>query len=619
MTGFLSRFKQVITLDLRSLAVFRIGLSIMVIADLVSRASAKGLVAHYSDIGVLPREVLTQKLLHSGYWSLHLINGEPWFQAILFGFAFIFALCLLLGYRTRWAIILTWILNISLQNRNPALIFAGDDVMRALLFWAMFLPLGATYSIDSALNRSTQPLPKGVANGATFAFMVQLCFIYIWSAAFKTKSSIWWPDGDAVYYSLSFDQYVTAFGELLLLLPNQLLKILNFSALIFEWIGPLLIFIPIYSNLFRIIAIISFVLLHVGFELCFHIGVLSWLSIYMWLALIPSIVWDHLATRLATPSRKGLRIYYDADCGFCKKVVYLIRTFLILPGTPLLIAQDDPSIYEDMREKNSWVIVNWQRQRFFKFEGIAYVCSLSPIFFVLAPLFRWRPIGKLGRKFYETIANNRQIAGKFTKPLPFGNFQVKSSLLLSVCALILIFFTTIWNLTSFIDQSVYRGSLQTNDWINTTYQLLHRKTLNQLANLGYWTRLDQSWSIFAPAPPRDDGWHVIVGQLKDGSKVNLLDKTQAISWEKPTIGERKELYQTIQWRVYFINLNRAISTHLYPSFTDYLCRDWNLKHQGDQQLDSLIIYYMDERTAPPKESQSVIQKKMVEQSCSSQI
>ena len=239
-----SKLEAFLGFDLRSLALFRIGLATIVILDLIARFSA--LQAHYSDAGVLPRQLLPGGLLHQGYWSVHLLSGQAWVQGLLFAIAIFFALLMLVGYRTRWTTIAVWALTISLHNRNPFLLFAGDDVLRAILFWAMFLPLGASYSLESALNSSPDPLPKRVVSGATFAYMVQLCFIYIWSAAFKTKSPIWFPDGDAVYYALHFDQYATPFGLGLLNLPLGLQKAMTFGALFLEWFGALLIFIPVY-------------------------------------------------------------------------------------------------------------------------------------------------------------------------------------------------------------------------------------------------------------------------------------------------------------------------------------------------------------------------------------
>ena len=53
---------------------------------------------------------------------------------------------------------------------------------------------------------------------------------------------------------------------------------------------------------------------------------------------------------------------------------------LVLPHTPLATAQSIPEINEAMEAQNSWVIVDWKGQRHYKFEGIAYVVSLSPVF-----------------------------------------------------------------------------------------------------------------------------------------------------------------------------------------------------------------------------------------------
>lgn len=610
---FAIKLKEILGFDLRSLALFRVGLSLVILADLIIRFG--DLKAHYTDYGVLPQAALSKVLSSPWYWSIFSISGEPFVQTILFLLALFIVIALLFGYRTRLAIIATWAMIISLHNRNIGLTFAADDVLRALLFWAMFLPLGACYSIDSALNSSANPLPKRVVSGATFAFIIQMCFIYMWSAAFKTKSPLWFPDGDAVYYALSFDQYGTAFGKFLLNFP-WLLKPLTFAALIFEWLGPLLIFIPFRTAFFRCVAVISFILLHIGFGLCFELGIFPFLSISSWLIFIPSEVWDSLRTRLATPQRSGLVINYDADCGFCKKIVYLIRTFLILPGTPLLLAQDDPSIYADMQENNSWVVVDWQGNRYFKWEAIVYVCSLSPIFWFLAPILKFQPLMFVGTKLYETIANNRKFAGNLTKPLKFRPLDVRPSLVLNIVTLLLLIYTSLWNLKSFVEQTVARRNVQKNDWISYSNKLFNKKTFQSLDILSYATRLDQSWSIFAPSPPRDDGWYVIIGKLKDGSEVNILRENSPINWEKTSMQDRNSLYRNMQWRTYFINLNRGIGKKLYPFYVAYLCQDWNSRHQNEKQLASLTVYFISERTVPLGETQTVEKTIAWQKSCS---
>jgi hypothetical protein len=602
---FQIKLEEMFGLDLRSLALFRIGLALVIIADLTIRFGE--IKAHYSDYGVLPRIALIEGFLKPWYWSIHLLSGEPFVQAIIFSFALFFAFLLLIGYRTKFAIIACWAMIISLHNRNPALIFAGDDALRAIVFWSMFLPLGAYYSIDNALNTSSKPLPKRIVSGATLGFILQLCYIYMFSAWFKHQSSLWSEEGSAVYYALNFDQYGTGFGQFLLKL-TPLLPAMTFSALWFEWSGALLLFIPFRTNFFRCVAIISFILLHISFGLSFTIGVFPILCIAVWLGFIPSNIWNWLEKKTYSKERAGLKINYDKDCGFCKKVVHFIRTFLILPGTPLLIAQDNPSVYADMQKYNSWVVEDWQGNRHYKWEAIAYVVSLSPILWFLAPILRFKPLMAIGNKFYETIAFNRKFAGNFTKPFLFRPLEITYSLTFNLFTLLILCLVTFWNVKSFASSYIFhQNPTKVSQGLK---RITNSRTAQRIEWLSQLTRLDQSWSIFAPNPPRDDGWHVIVGNLKDGNQIDVLQDDSKINWDKPTIKQRNQLYKNMQWRTYFINLNRSIGKRLYPYYGQYLC------HSKKQQIDSIDIYFMSERTVQPDEQQTVEKQNHWQQSCS---
>jgi hypothetical protein len=72
----------------------------------------------------------------------------------------------------------------------------------------------------------------------------------------------------------------------------------------------------------------------------------------------------------------------------------------------------------------------------------------------------------------------------------------------------------------------------------------------------------------------------------------------------------------MQWLTYFINLNGASGKKLYPFYGKYLCYAWNTKHKGGEKLEKFNIYFMDERTVPPGEQQTVEKKLTWEQSCS---
>lgn len=408
-----TKLENLFGLDLRSLAVFRIGLALIIITDLMIYAG--GLTARYSEPNALSHTTFEQ-IFTPWYGSVHSIVGQHLVQGMLFFFAGLAAFALIVGYETRLAAIAAWALVLALHNRNPLLIFTTDDILLTLTFWAMFLPLGACYSIDSAMNSSPQKLPQRILSGATIALIMQQSLIYLFPAPYTPNSLIW-----------------------------------------LAWFGILLLFVPFRTGFFRCCAIAVFILLHVGLALTLNLGFFPTLSIVSCLAFLPSSVWDSLYKRLSTPERRGLKIYYDAECGFCKKVVHLFRTFLILPGTPLLLAQEEPTIFVDMQAYNSWVIVDWQGNRHFKFEALAYVIKLSPLFWSLVPVMTWNPVMSVGTKFYETIAINRRAASKFTKPLKFRPLEVCSSGPINILALLLLTYALVSNLRSHVHEDTQRA------------------------------------------------------------------------------------------------------------------------------------------------------------------
>ncbi len=277
-------------LDLRSLAVLRIGLGLLLLADLLGRAG--DLNAHYTDEGVLPRSAITSPR----YLSLHMLDGGADFQGALFLLAGLFALALLVGWWTRTAAVGSWFLLMSLHARNPMVLQGGDDLLRLLLFWGMFLPLGARWSLDGWRRGGLPPEGAAVSVGSA-AFVLQLCFVYWFSAALKSDPA-WRSEGTAVYYALSIDQFATPLGRSLLAYPG-LLRALTFATLALEALGPALLFVPFQTGRIRLGVVIGFVLFHlVGLRLCLELGPFPWVCAVAWLTLLPGRCWDWLARRV---------------------------------------------------------------------------------------------------------------------------------------------------------------------------------------------------------------------------------------------------------------------------------------------------------------------------------
>ena len=95
-------------MDLRALAIMRIAIGIVLIFDLLVRAT--DLLAFYTDYGVLPREAVIMNLRQIHFLSLHLISGELNFQILLFLIALWCNVQVLIGNRTKLYTVLAWLL-----------------------------------------------------------------------------------------------------------------------------------------------------------------------------------------------------------------------------------------------------------------------------------------------------------------------------------------------------------------------------------------------------------------------------------------------------------------------------------------------------------------------------
>jgi hypothetical protein len=276
--------------DLRALAALRMGLALTILIDLVQRSS--DLVVHYTDAGLLPRADLLRVTGRRTLVSIHLLSGAWQWEAALFVVAGVCAVALLVGYRTRLATVATWFLLISLNARNPMVVLGGDSLLRIVLFWAMFLPLGAYYSVDRAAGRIPAPPRSRVLSAATVAFLVQIVLMY-WVTALRKYDPEWRTEGTALYYALSLEHLTTPLGHFLLGFP-ALLKPLTHGVFWLELIGPILLFSPVLTTPIRSLTILAFVIFQLGIALTLRIGLFPWVSVLVMVVFVPSSIWDVL-------------------------------------------------------------------------------------------------------------------------------------------------------------------------------------------------------------------------------------------------------------------------------------------------------------------------------------
>ncbi|SEW02563.1 HTTM domain-containing protein [Natrinema salifodinae] len=286
-------------IDLRALAAFRVAVGTLLLVDLLLRS--RNLTAFYTDDGILPLEALFSD--YSSVYSLHALSGEAWAQALLFCVAGAFALALLVGYRTRLATIASWLLLVSLHIRNPMILNGGDVLLRMLLFWGIFLPLGERWSIDARRidrDRAT------VSSVGTMAILLQVALMYVTNAVHKTRSDAW-LSGDAVVGIFQADQFTILLGNVLADYVG-LLQAFTYVWMALILLSPLLIALTGYR---RALLASLFVGMHLGMFVTIQIGIFPLVSVAGLVLFTPPVVWDGLATvatrvGIASQLRDGL-------------------------------------------------------------------------------------------------------------------------------------------------------------------------------------------------------------------------------------------------------------------------------------------------------------------------
>lgn len=314
--------RQTLGFDRRSMAVFRICLGLMILVDLLLRSQT--LTAMYTDDGYFTRDLAEamNKLIendngveHTTYWSLHHISGSYEFQVFLFWVAAVFAVMLILGAWTRVATIASWLLIASLQVRNPLILTSGDTLLKMMVFWSMFIPLGSIWSVDAWRRKKDPPKQSYVASVATFGMMVQLFCMYFFAGLAKWNDI--WHTGVAMEYVLRLNIYTNSLGQSLLAYPTML-KLVTWATLWGELILPWFMFVPaliiraygvsllyIPGTALRIFLIVAFWMLHTSIAMSMDIGLFCYISMLAWLPMIPGKFWNWLRVPLPTRSSES--------------------------------------------------------------------------------------------------------------------------------------------------------------------------------------------------------------------------------------------------------------------------------------------------------------------------
>ena len=622
--------KTLFSIDLRSIALFRVALALLILFDLFLRSF--NMVDFYTDEGVLPRRYWAL-VTHRWYLSLHAASGELWWQIFLFIIAAVFACALLVGYRSKLMAGFSLIMLMSLMNRNGLVLQGGDQLLVVMCFWSLFLPIGARWSIDAALQpelranpnlqRFSASNPQSYFSIATVAVIFQVLYLYFFTALLKTGAA-WRVRFDAAFYAVSLQHFATPvavffrqfpallkFATLyvltveflapllvLLPLPRHLSRILGLTIIVvllilglylWPWtpmvkhqmlwamIVPLLLLLPLRWPWTRLVGLLMLASLHVAFLFMLHIGLFPLIDFMSLTLLIPSIVWVWLARRQRRNNAERIVFYYDEDCGFCLKMCLILREFLLPDSVKILPAQAYPDMHALMERENSWVVTDASGRPHVHWHAMQLLFIQSWPFKPIGWLMKLSPLMRLGNFVYRWVATNRNSMGEFTaRWLPYRPLKLRPTLPGQILAALFFYIITVFNVTGLPGFGDYRP--------------VHVDYMSRIL------RIDQKWDMFAPFPLTVSLYPRVTGKLRNGDKVNLYELTSSEPGWQPA-EDMYSLFENYRWRKYLGRVDGHSNNTVRRAYGDYQCRLWNHSSRPrDQQLAIFDIHFDKWRT-----------------------
>jgi uncharacterized membrane protein YphA (DoxX/SURF4 family) len=293
------------TLDLRSLAAFRIAIGAVVCADALLRTRDFGLM--FGSDGMFPPDVLRRHLGDAWSWSLGLLLDADWWNAAVLALEGIAGAALALGIGTRLATFVAWVAVVSVMRRTLPASNAGDPLLACLLLWGMFLPLGAVWSVDAERRRDCDLPPEPASRLASSALVLQIAAVYLSAGLAKLNDT--WLSGDAVSYALSLHDHGSYLGSRLAAL-TPLTRIMTWGAVATEILGPCLLLAARKPRVRSAVAAV-FIGFHAAVAALMSVGLFAAVGIAAWLAILPGECWDR-ATQLMP---RGMNISRQSASG----------------------------------------------------------------------------------------------------------------------------------------------------------------------------------------------------------------------------------------------------------------------------------------------------------------
>lgn len=269
-------------LDVRSMALFRALIGMILLSDLCFRFSI--VEQFYLSSGIIPQYLDVFNL--RTFSIFHFFDSSFSIKAVI-SLQVLASIFLIIGFKTRFFAGLSYLFLLFLHRKNMTILNGGDDLLLCILLLMVVLPIHTKHFVD-ALSRKEQENNQ-YFDYSTLLFFVQILIVYLTTTAYK-DSREWYIDFTAIEVAFQLDQFVTSIGRVFNPYPS-FLKILTIGSIMIEGVLPLIFLIPRLKSYVRDIVVTIFITFHLGIELTLDIGHFSYISIAMWTALYTDNFW----------------------------------------------------------------------------------------------------------------------------------------------------------------------------------------------------------------------------------------------------------------------------------------------------------------------------------------
>jgi vitamin K-dependent gamma-carboxylase-like protein len=202
-------------------------------------------------------------------------------QAIFLGWAVLLvaSIALTVGWHSRLAAVLVFILILSFQRRDPWVFNAGDVVVRIEALLLALSPCGAALSLDQRRKSGSFWSAESRPVWPVRLLQVQMSIIYL--AAFQTKlSGETWLQGTAVSYTLRLDDMQRWPAPDWFTTNALMMNLVTWGTLAIE----LALAVLIWNRRFRSWVLVAGVVLHLIIDAHILIGIFSYAMLVLYLA-----------------------------------------------------------------------------------------------------------------------------------------------------------------------------------------------------------------------------------------------------------------------------------------------------------------------------------------------